>query len=120
MRDELLSLGVPPQQIVLEETAVDTLSSAVACARILAERGVCRPVGVCSSGYHQLRCAMLLRMCGVRTFCPVMPPDREALGLRRWLYYVAREMIGLPWDFALLCLERLFRRPGVGMGRGDL
>ncbi len=107
MRDELLSLGVAPEQILLEETATDTLSSAVACAEILAERGVAEPVGVCSSGYHQFRCALLLRLSGVKTFCPSMPPDREALGSRRWLYYVVREVIGTPWDAALLSWARL-------------
>lgn len=107
MCEELLSLGVPRAQIILEETATDTLSSAVACAEILADRGVTGPVGVCSSGYHQPRCALLLRLRDMRTFSPSMPKDREALGTRRWLYYVLRELIGTPWDAALLCWERI-------------
>ncbi|MFK7895086.1 MAG: YdcF family protein [Myxococcota bacterium] len=107
MRDELIAFGVSPEQIIEEETATDTLSSAVACAEILSARGVDEPVGVCSSGYHQLRCAALLRLRGVKTFSPPMPSDREALGLRRWLYYVAREVIGTPWDTTLLVWERL-------------
>ena len=107
VRDELLSLGVAPEQILLEETATDTLSSAVACAEILAECGVAGPVGVCSSDYHQFRCALLLRLRGVSTFCPPMPADREALGARRWLYYVFREIVGTPWDAALLCWARV-------------
>ena len=71
----LAGLGVPEGQITLEETATDTLSSALACARLLA--GQPDPVRVASSGYHLPRCRLLLRMAGVHsTACPAPPPPR--------------------------------------------
>ena len=92
--------GVAPDHIMLEETATDTLSSAVACARLLAGRR--GPVVVASSGYHQRRCRMLLRMAGVRTVaCP--PPPTGA-----WVWYWRlRECAALPYDAAAMGLRRL-------------
>lgn len=95
----LRELGVPAAQITLEETATDTLDSAVACARLLAgERG---PVRVASSGYHLPRCRLLLRMAGVRnTACPSPPRPRWA-----W-YWRLRECAALPYDVILMAMRR--------------
>ena len=87
----LEQLGVPPGQIVLEETGVNTRSSARACAALLTGEG--GPVRIASSGYHLPRCRMLLRMAGVRaTACP--PPAAQD---RRW-YWRLREAVALPVD----------------------
>lgn len=97
--------GVPPCQIVLEETATDTLSSAIACARLLRDEALLAgAVRVCSSGYHLLRCRMLLRMVGVRsTACA--PPPRP-----RWAWYWRfREAAALPYDAAAMLGWRLRR-----------
>ena len=84
-------LGVPPGQIVLEETGVNTRSSARACAALLAaERG---PVRVASSGYHLPRCRMLLRMAGIRAEACPPPPAQD----RRW-YWRLRECVALLAD----------------------
>lgn len=90
--------GVPAAQIQMEETATDTLSSAVACARMLA--GAPGPVQVASSGYHQRRCVMLLRMAGIRaTPCPPPPPGS-------WVWYWRlRECAALPYDFVAMGLQ---------------
>jgi uncharacterized SAM-binding protein YcdF (DUF218 family) len=96
----LTGLGVPPGQVRLEETATDTLTSAVACARMLAaETG---PVRVASSGYHLPRCLMLLRMAGVRATACKPPPA----GRWRW-YSRLRECAALPYDaVAMLARKR--------------
>lgn len=95
--------GVPAAHIRLEETGTDTLSSAVACARLLAHAP--GPVRVASSGYHLPRCRMLLWLAGVRaTSCP---PPRA--GGRRW-YWRAREGAALPYD-AVAMGFRLLRGP---------
>ncbi len=84
-------LGVPPGNIRLEETGVNTRSSARACAALLA--GERERVRIASSGYHLPRCRMLLRMAGVRaTPCPP-PPAQD----RRW-YWRLRESVALPVD----------------------
>ncbi len=96
----LAGLGVPESQITLEETATDTLSSALACARLLA--GETGPVRVASSGYHLPRCLLLMRMAGVRaTRCPPPPPP-----VWPW-YWRLREMAALPYDALLMALRRV-------------
>ena len=91
----LRELGVPPDHIRLEDTATDTLSSAVACARLLGTRP--GPVRVASSGYHLPRCVLLMRMAGIRaTACLPPPPGR-------WVWYWRlRECAALPYDAALM------------------
>ena len=97
----LAEMGVPPSQITLEETATDTLSSALACARLLA--GESGPVRACSSGYHLPRCVMLLRLAGIRAApCPAPPQPAWA-----W-YWRLREAAALPYD-ALLMVGRRIR-----------
>ena len=96
----LAGLGVPASQITLEETATDTLSSALACARLLV--GEPGPVRVASSGYHLPRCLLLMRMAGVpATRCPPPPPP-----LWPW-YWRLREMAALPYDAVLMALRRV-------------
>ncbi len=87
----LEALGVPAGQITLEETATDTLSSALACARLLS--GQTGPIRAASSGYHLPRCLMLLRMAGVRaTACPAPPAPHWP-----W-YWRLREAAAIPYD----------------------
>ncbi len=92
--------GVAADHIRLEETATDTLSSALACARLLGRRP--GPVQVASSGYHLPRCVMLLRMAGIRaTACP--PPQAGS-----WVWYWRlRECAALPYDAIVMGLRRL-------------
>ncbi len=91
--------GVPRHQIMLEETGVDTLSSARACARLL--RGWQGPVRVATSGYHLPRCRLLLGLSGTwAAGCPP-PPAPE----RRWFWRL-RECAAMPADLVLV----LFRK----------
>ncbi len=96
----LAEMGVPAGQITLEETATDTLSSALACARVLAGRS--GAVRLASSGYHLPRCRMLMRMAGVRaTPCP--PPHRPSWA---W-YWRLREAAALPYDAVIMTMRRV-------------
>ncbi len=95
----LAGFGVPQDQVTLEETGTDTLSSALACASLLTGRS--GPVRVATSGYHLPRCLMLLRMAGVRaTGCP--PPPRPAWA---W-YWRLRECAALPYDAVAMLAQR--------------
>jgi uncharacterized SAM-binding protein YcdF (DUF218 family) len=94
----LMAMGVPAAQITLEETATDTLSSAVACALLL--KGRPGRVRIASSGYHLPRCLMLMVMAGVRcTPCPAPARPRMA-----W-YWRMREAAALPYDAVLMALR---------------
>ena len=76
---------LPPESIVTECEAHDTLSSAILCAKILATRGDAESVTVCSSPYHLPRCRLLLKVLGVDTRKVPMPGGRHGLGWSRWL-----------------------------------
>ena len=99
----LMELGVPGEQITLEETATDTLSSAVACARLLTSGS--GTVRVASSGYHLPRCLLLLRLAGVR--CRACPPPPQP----RWAWYWRlREVVATPYDAVLMVGRRIATR----------
>ncbi|TFW29942.1 YdcF family protein [Duganella callida] len=109
MRDLLLARGCDEQLILLETQAGDTLESVVRCERILAGLTDIELVAVCTSGYHQYRCALLLRLLGYRVALPAMPADRPFLGGFTWGRYVAKECLALPYDVLLLLLFKLGR-----------
>ena len=91
----LQGFGVPESQITRELTGTDTLSSARACARLLQDRP--GPVRIATSGYHILRCRMLLRRFGVSAV-PCPPPPASTRWRTRW-YWRAREAVAIPFDF---------------------
>jgi uncharacterized SAM-binding protein YcdF (DUF218 family) len=103
MRDWLLAQGVPAARILVDDQSTDTLDSAVVCARLL--KPVTDRVIVCSSGYHNPRCAVLLRMLGFRTSVRPVPSDLPSLGLAKFVFQVCREVVALPWDVLLLLVR---------------
>lgn len=109
MAELLRAAGVPEARIALEETGTDTLSSLIACVHILRVAGA-RDVVVCSDAYHLPRCRAVLRALGVRAGAAPAHGARAATGTLRWLWALAREAAGLPWD---VCLARrpTSRRP---------
>jgi vancomycin permeability regulator SanA len=98
----LREMGVPPDRILLEETGTDTLSSVRAVARMLAGTA---SVYVATSGYHQPRCLLLLRLAGIAAFaCP--PPPTWMGFWQRWFWRL-RELVAIPYDGVLGLLLRL-------------
>ncbi len=104
----LAGFGVPAEDIVLEETGTDTLSSVRAVARLLRDqRG---PVYAASSAYHLPRCLVLLRLAGVRASnCPP-PPFPAATGIRKRWFWRMREMAAIPWDVGIIAALRVTGR----------
>ncbi|WP_240791144.1 YdcF family protein [Roseomonas sp. AR75] len=104
----LQETGVPAERITEEPTGTDTLSSVLACLRLLgAAPG---PVFVATHRYHLPRTLLLFRLAG----CParaVPPPPGPAAraSLARWRWRL-REMPALPYDAALMLWARLTRR----------
>ncbi len=110
MRDLLIAQGVSPDQVILEETATDTLSSVRAVSRMLQAIGPHGTLFAATSAYHLPRCRVLLRLSGHRTqHCP--PPDRAAATrfTRRW-YWRLREIPALPYDAVQVVALRLAGR----------
>jgi uncharacterized SAM-binding protein YcdF (DUF218 family) len=106
MKQQMIAAGVPDGAILTEDGSSDTLDSAVNCARIIRTRGDAVRVVICSSPYHAPRCWLLLRMLGLPAAIGAMPGDRPALGTGKWLFYVLREIVALPFDALMLLLRR--------------
>lgn len=102
IRDGLLAAGVLDQEIAIEDKATDTLQSVLFCHAILDHRKDVDLLVPCSSGYHNLRCAVLFRMLGYRVRIGRMPPDLRHLGGWKWGSYVLKEILALPYDVTLL------------------
>ncbi len=103
----LRQLGVPPERIVLEDPATNTIGSVRACARLLRARGHVGRVYAASSAYHLLRCLLLLRLAGLDA--AICPPPRGPASSRwrtRW-YWRLREIAALPIDVAIMLWLRM-------------
>ena len=107
IRDRLIAQGVDPGEIIIEDRATDTLESAIFCDRILRRRTDVALLVPCSSGYHNPRCALLLRILGYPVRAMRVPSDLGFVGMRSWTLYVAKEMLALPYDAALLLVKRI-------------
>jgi uncharacterized SAM-binding protein YcdF (DUF218 family) len=105
----LVEASVEPARIVLEEQAIDTLSSVVRCVRILEQHGGAAAVTVCTDAYHVVRVRAVFRVFGVQTRAAPVPRAARALGARRYGWALAREGVGLPWDVALALARRITR-----------
>jgi uncharacterized SAM-binding protein YcdF (DUF218 family) len=106
IREGLIAGGVDPARILVECAARDTLESVRLCGRILRERGDAARVIVCTSTYHQRRCALLLRLAGYRVVTPDVPNGWGRLKVRRYGVALLKEAIATPYDAGLLLLRR--------------
>lgn len=111
MRDWLIAKGVAATRLVVEDQARNTLHSARLVTMLLPAiaPGLAAPFAlvVVTSGYHALRCRLLLRATGARVAHVVTPPaERARMGNAAWLGAVLRESAALPWS-----LLRVLRKP---------
>ena len=98
-------LGVPRERITEESTGTDTLSSAIACQRLL--HGHAGPVFAATSRFHLPRCLLVLRLLGLPARpVPIGGSARGAGLLQRW-YWRLREMPAIPYDAGLAIWHRL-------------
>ena len=106
MRGLLEAAGVRSERIICEDRSTSTLGSVVHCAAIIRERFQHPRVLVSTDLYHRARAAWLFRLMGIRVETPRIPGGFSAIYLRRWIYYVARELIAIPVDTLLLVAHR--------------
>jgi vancomycin permeability regulator SanA len=103
--------GVPKEHMLLEETASNTLESAIACAAIIRDQGWCR-VTVVSDRYHLPRGVLACRALGLQARGSAPPAGRGDTSLGDWLYAHARELPALAWYLLRLSVHQL-RSPGA-------
>ncbi len=111
MAELLRTNGVPDNCILVEPESRDTLESAIRCADLVARHWIPGSrVLSCSSPYHNVRCAVLLRALGIPAERAPMPSDRPHVSARKLAYQLLRECAALPWDAALVFGMRLAGR----------
>lgn len=106
MCELLHGAGIPDARILVEDQAHNTRASATHCAAILRAHPGLSPVLVCSDRFHQTRCVMLLRACGIAARAAPMPNERAAMRWQLWLFYRLREVAALPYDALMIALRR--------------
>jgi uncharacterized SAM-binding protein YcdF (DUF218 family) len=105
MAELLAGHGVKAADILIEDSATDTLSSVRAVRRLLAgHRGT---VYAASSAYHLPRCVVLLWLAGLPARAAPPPRVPAAQTWRRRWYWRLREAAALPYDVVLLLVLRL-------------
>jgi vancomycin permeability regulator SanA len=103
----LLQAGIPETHIVLDEASADTLQSVLNCMRLIRSVPSPREIIVCSDTYHMPRCRWLFRLCNILAAAGDVKNGRAETPLPRWIFYLLREVLALPWDtFLLLAAQR--------------
>ena len=110
IRDLLMRGGIAEPDIFLEDKAHDTLDSIERCHAILAQHADVELVVPCTSRYHQPRCAALFSLLGYAVRVPPMPAERPQLPLLKWVLYMMKEFVALPYDAVLLLIRHRVMR----------
>jgi uncharacterized SAM-binding protein YcdF (DUF218 family) len=106
MRELLRNAGIDDSRILVEGEAHNTRSSAILCAAILRAHPGLSPVLVCTDRFHQARCVMLLRACGIAARAAPMADERATMRWQLWLFYRLRELAALLYDALMIALRR--------------
>lgn len=105
MRELALDAGVPPDCIVIEPNASNTLENAERSARIMEQRGWSSPV-VVSDRVHLPRALLAFRGAGVRAAGAGVRSGWRGGPFRTKLHYMIYEMAGFVWYVALITARR--------------
>ncbi len=91
MRDYLVSRGVAPERLLLEERSTSTEENLRFSAEILRERGLDGEVVIATDGFHQLRSHLWAKRYGLDDVSAVS----SATPLHLFAYYYFREFMGV-------------------------
>lgn len=106
IKKALIAEGVSSNRIVMELDGRDTLQSVQLCHKLIQGRGDCDRIICCTSGYHQPRCALLLRLLGYRVVLPEVQIRRGRLSRFALARLFMREIAAIPYDVFLLLAGR--------------
>jgi len=103
----LVKAGVPSNNILIEKTGYDTLSSARAIQKMLRGLPSNGSVWVATSAYHLPRCLLLLCILGISAhLCTPHSAPAATAWHKRW-YWRIREIPAIPYDAILAIWARL-------------
>ena len=101
MRRILVSHGVDPERVVLDEDSKDTLQNVVAAARFIRAANLEGAV-ICTDSYHAPRVSMLFHALGLATENGPLARGRGSTAWTDWNYMRARELAAYVYDFAVI------------------
>ncbi len=111
MNTLLLQAQIPQERVILEPQGNDTFSSVLHCKAILEARWhEVASITVCSSAYHNPRCALLLRLLNIHASWGNMLKDRTHLPWYKLFYFYLREPPAILWDSLLMVFKLLSGR----------
>lgn len=105
MADLLVTRGVDPARIVLDEESRDTLQNVVAASRYIRASKLDGAV-ICTDHYHLARVSMLFARLGVHARPGPIMAGRGETRLSYWLAMCAREAAAYPYDLAVVIRRR--------------
>lgn len=105
MREILLSKGVDPDRLELDEESQDTLQNVIAAARFIRAQRLDGAV-ICTDDYHAPRVSMLFRGLGVPTELGPIGNDLRTKDFAAWSLAAAREVAAYAYDFAVISHRR--------------
>jgi len=106
MRSLLAKEGVPPDEILVESEARDTLETIYKTETLLQSVSPERVIWVSTDRYHMRRCLWLYHLMGVQARpCPIAD-GRTETKLSKWIYFCAKEYPALVWDTLLVLISR--------------
>ena len=110
MQEILLSEGIAPDRLCLDEESQDTLQNVVAAAGFIRTQGLDGAV-ICTDDYHAPRVSMLFRGLKVPARLGPIQNDLRGQDLAFWSFAAAREIAAYAYDFAVIT------RRGSGLRR---
>lgn len=107
MKILLIKSGITKDKIIIENKALDTLSSVLYCQEIIKSWNNYKAVFVCSDTYHIPRCRWLFNLFKIQTKPAKTISGLQANGFFKWVYYYIRECAAIPYDTLLVFLYKL-------------
>ncbi|HEX2559761.1 YdcF family protein [Phenylobacterium sp.] len=105
MARDLVRLGVAPARLVLDESSLDTLQTAIAAARYMRAERLTRCL-VCTDSYHAPRALALMLALGMQGRMWPAKAGLRQMGPAAWAWMRAREAVAFPYDVALALMKR--------------
>ena len=93
MKQYLISKGIAPERIFMEEKSVNTEQNLKYSMDIIRQEGLSQNVTIVTDGYHQLRAKMIAKKIGIEDTCAISADTSKILLPTYWV----REWFAIPY-----------------------